>query len=68
MISNRLQQGSSIRGPQAKSGLRRSNNWPTKQHQNAEEIYSIFFKIHVSVLTVNMFIFFINEKIDFIQI
>jgi len=47
---NKLRQGSSISGPQAKCGPRRPNNWPAEQRQNAEEIYYNFFKIHFSVL------------------
>src|SRR6218665_3569647 len=56
-------QGSSISGPRAKSGPRRPNNWPAEQLQNAEEIYYNFFKIHLSVLTIYIFILIINERL-----
>ena len=62
-VTDCLPQGSSISGPRAKSGPRRPNNWPAEQRQNAEEIYYIFFKIHLSVLTIYIFVLIINERL-----
>ena len=59
--------GSSISGPQAKSGPRRPNNWPAEQRQNAEEIYYNFFKVHLSVLTIYLFILIINERLILVK-
>src|SRR6218665_86018 len=59
---NLLGQGSSISGPRAKSGPRRPNNWAAEQRQNADEIYYNFFKVHLSVLTIYLFILIINER------
>src|SRR6218665_3357777 len=39
------------------------NNWPAELHQNAEEIYYNFFKVHLSVLTIYIFILIINERL-----
>jgi len=64
-----LGQGSSISGPRAKSGPRRPNNWPAEQRQNAEEIYYNFFKVHLSVglLTIYLFILIINERLILVK-
>jgi len=55
-------QGSSISGPRAKAGLRRQNNWPAEQRQNAEEIYYV-----LPVLAIYIFIVIINEKLIFVK-
>src|SRR6218665_819987 len=62
-----LYQGSSISGPRAKSGPRRPHNWPAEQLQNSEEIYYIFFKIYLSVLTIYVFLFIINERLILVK-
>ena len=66
-LKNILFQRSSISGPRAKSGPRRLNNWPAEQRQNAEEIYYNFFKIHLSVLTIYIFIFIVNESLILVK-
>src|SRR6218665_3513057 len=50
-----VNQGSSISGLRARIGPRRLNNRPAEQHQNAKEIYYIFFQIHFPVLTIYIF-------------
>ena len=59
--------GSSISGPRAKSGPRRPNNWPAEQRQNGEEIYYIFLKIHLPVLTIYIFLFIVNERLILVK-
>src|SRR6218665_435285 len=56
-----IHQGSSISGPRAKSGLRRLNNSPAEQHQNAQELFLHFLSNSFSSIN-NLYIYLLLMK------